>query len=120
MSLTVRVIDNVSGRPAAGVLVQLDRDDGGRWAEHAHSRTDDHGWLTGWLAVPLPRGIYRICFDLDEYFIALGIAPLLRHTMISFRNDDVTEGYGIFLFVAPSSYMVSMYKGDQPPVRPAG
>jgi 5-hydroxyisourate hydrolase len=111
MSLAVRVLDYVSARPAVGVLVQLDRDDGGRWVERARSRTDDHGWLTGWQDAPLPRGIYRISFDLDEYFVALGIVPFLRHTMISFRNDDVAEEYEIFLFAAPSSYMVSMHHG---------
>jgi 5-hydroxyisourate hydrolase len=104
MSISVRVLDWVYGRPAADMRVRLSRDHGGEWHEEASGRTDVDGYLTGWPPGNMTRGIHRLDVDLDEYFAGIGVMPFYPRITIIFRVTDLTASYHIPVLITPHAY----------------
>ena len=65
MSVMVRIINCVYGRPAAGVPIRLERDVDGVWVEQEHGVTDDQGCIARLGDDRLHRGFYRLECNLD-------------------------------------------------------
>jgi 5-hydroxyisourate hydrolase len=104
MSVAVKVINCMHGRPAAGVSVRLEGDVSGTWVEHERDLTDDHGRVA-WLGDErLARGFYRLEFNLDSYFFSLGITPVCAAVSLQFRMADPAESHDVSLFISPSSF----------------
>jgi 5-hydroxyisourate hydrolase-like protein (transthyretin family) len=102
VSITIAAIDCLHGRPAAGVLAQLERKDEHGWCPLSQARTDDSGQITQWDPEPeIERRIYRVELDLDGYFASLGIAPFMPTAVVSFRILDSLEPCRIAILITP-------------------
>jgi 5-hydroxyisourate hydrolase len=107
MSMTVHVVDCAHGRPAAGMLIQVDRDIDGRWSRQLWDRTNAAGVLEAGAAGELGRGVYRLILDADSYFATLGAFSAFPSITVSLRVADgvsclrisiVLTGFGYFVY----------------------
>jgi 5-hydroxyisourate hydrolase len=112
MSISVRVLDWVYGRPAADMGIRLSRDRGGEWHEEARGRTDVNGYLADLPPGTMTRGIHRLDVDLDEYFAGIGVMPFYPRITIIFRVTDLTASYHIPVLITPHAYATY---SDMPP-----
>ena len=114
--LSTHVLDTVSGKPAAGVKIELT--ELGASAEgllkvattNADGRTDEP-LLAG---APLRAGRYQLAFHIGAYFAAKGIAaaspPFLDVVPVRFAIAEPEGHYHVPLLVSPWSY--STYRGS--------
>jgi 5-hydroxyisourate hydrolase len=110
--ITTHVLDTSRGRPAAGVVVALERegDDGG-WIAVGRGTTDADGRLkdlTG-AGAEVEAGTYRLTFETGAYFAALEIESFYPRVAVVF---SVAAGghYHVPLLVNPFGY--STYRGS--------
>jgi 5-hydroxyisourate hydrolase len=103
--LTTHVLDTASGRPAAGVPIELFRLDPRTGLEavatNADGRTDEP------LLSTLEVGRYELLFFVGAYF---GGEGLYDEVPIRFRIEDADAHYHVPLLVSPWSY--STYRGS--------
>ncbi len=108
--LTTHVLDTARGRPAAGVAVELRRDDEliGSATTNADGRTD-HPLLEG---EALVAGVYELVFDVGAYFGGddSGAPPFLGRVPVRFGIADPDAHYHVPLLASPWSY--STYRGS--------
>jgi 5-hydroxyisourate hydrolase len=110
MSLSTHVLDSSRGRPAAGVRVRLEHDDGQRWADVAAGVTDEDGRLRDWVpADRVGRGMYRLVFDTGGYFAEQGVETFFPEVVITFSVVDDGH-YHVPLLLSPFAY--STYRGS--------
>jgi 5-hydroxyisourate hydrolase len=110
--LSTHVLDLTTGRPAAGMVIQLLRT--GRdpaliktVTTNADGRTDVPLLDGATMAV----GSYELVFHVSEYFSGLGVgSPFLGQVPVRFNLTDATVGYHVPLLVTPWSY--STYRGS--------
>ncbi|KIA64174.1 hydroxyisourate hydrolase [Nocardia vulneris] len=99
MSLSTHVLNAVTGRPAAGMLVRLSDAHGTVLAER---RTDDDGRVKD---LPAPgTGTHRLTFETGE------ISPFYPTVAIDFTVADPAAHYHVPLLLSPYSY--STYRGS--------
>ncbi|MEU9889962.1 hydroxyisourate hydrolase [Sphaerisporangium sp. NPDC051011] len=104
MSVTAQALDGVYGRSAAGVRARLEQDCLGRWQDLADAETDSEGCISEWRDKKLERGLYRIVFDSDYYFVGLGLTAAYPEIIVTFRMRDETDAYLIQVMLSPYSY----------------
>lgn len=114
--LTTHVLDTASGRPAAGVRIELHRLEGGARTLVAEARTNadgrcDRPMLEGAAFVP---GVYELTFHAGAYFDAQGLAlptpKFLDRVPIRFGIADPGAHYHVPLLIAP--FACSTYRGS--------
>lgn len=114
--LTTHVLDTASGKPAAGVLISVAREQGGAWVELGTAITNAEGrceapLLEGASFMP---GRYRLVFHLGAYFRGEGHVTqqpaFLDLVPIEFGVSDAGVHYHVPLLVTPWSY--STYRGS--------
>ncbi|MBI1198024.1 MAG: hydroxyisourate hydrolase [Phenylobacterium sp.] len=110
--LTTHVLDTMHGQPAAGVALRLSRD--GQVLASAVTNLDgrcDRPLLDGAALTP---GVYRLEFEVGEYFRDLGVAlprpAFLETVAIDFGVADANAHYHVPLLVSPYAY--STYRGS--------
>lgn len=102
MSLSTHVLDAVSGRPAAGVPVRLERDG----SVLAEAVTDDDGRVRD--LGPLAAGAHRLTFDTAAWF---GDTPAFYpEVTIAFTVTDPAAHHHVPLLLSPFAY--STYRGS--------
>jgi 5-hydroxyisourate hydrolase len=106
-AVTTHVLDTTRGRPAAGVPVVLQRDDGSALAK-AH--TDDDGRVVGLGPERLDAGSYRIVFDTGAYFAATGQTGFYPEVAVMFTVADSAQHYHVPVLLSPFGY--STYRGS--------
>ena len=106
MSLSTHVLDAVTGRPAEGVRVVVERrtDDG--WAGVTERRTDADGRVAD-LAAALESGVHRLIFDVEGY---LGPQCFYPEVAVTFRVTDPAAHLHVPLLLSPFAY--STYRGS--------
>jgi hydroxyisourate hydrolase len=107
--LTTHVLDVASGRPAAGVDIELWRDG----VLVASAVTNADGRTDAPLLATLDAGIYELRFAVGPYFAAYGAGgdpPFFDVIPVVFAVADPDAGYHVPLLVAPWSY--STYRGS--------
>lgn len=112
-SITTHVLDTARGRPAASVPITLEvRGDDGAWSLVGRGATDDDGRLRTLVPAntPLQARVYRITFDTDAYFRALGTAGFFPEVSIVFDVRDTAAHYHVPLLLSPFGY--STYRGS--------
>lgn len=117
MGLSTHVLDTMHGCPAAGMQVALYRTEGElatllqRFTLNADGRHPAGQLLA---AADLQAGTYRLCFDVNGYFQARGVAlpqpPFLDRVTLDFGVADPAQHYHVPLLVSPWSY--STYRGS--------
>lgn len=118
-AVTTHVLDTAQGRPAAGLLVRLDRVAGGGigqgseggGSEVARSRTDEDGRVRDLGPAELAPGTYRLVFDTGGYFAGQGRqAAFFPEVAVTFALDDQARHYHVPLLLSPFAY--STYRGS--------
>ena len=117
--LTTHVLDTASGRPAAGMTVELWRLDdatGDKRTLLATARTNTDGRLDAPLLAgdDLRAGVYELVFAVGAYFAAESVAllepPFLDRVPVRFGIADPSAHYHVPLLASPWAY--STYRGS--------
>ncbi len=112
-AITTHVLDLVAGTPATGMAVALwRRDPGASWVHLADSQTDDDGRVSdllpdGGLDEP---GVYRLSFQVGDYFAERGEPTFYPAVDITFAADDPAGNYHVPLLLSRFGY--STYRGS--------
>lgn len=105
-NISTHVLDAVTGRPAAGVPVELTDAAG---VTLATTTTDDDG-RAGALHSGDLSGVFRLHFDTASYFAAHGVAAFYPEVVIAFEITDPAGKYHVPLLLSPYAY--STYRGS--------
>lgn len=116
--ITSHVLDTARGRPAAGVVVQLERwDAAAGWQPIGAATTDAHGRIARFEpALALRGGEHRLRFETAEYFARQGYfaepgpAAFYPRVEVTFVVTSPSEHYHIPLLLSPFGY--STYRGS--------
>jgi 5-hydroxyisourate hydrolase len=108
--VTTHVLDAVTGRPAEGVAVALERRDPDGWEPVAESRTDGDGRVGRFGPDALDAGTYRVTFGVGEYFARHGQEAFYPEVVITFTLADPAAHYHVPLLLSP--YAFSTYRGS--------
>src|SRR3990170_613409 len=106
-AVTTHVLDTGRGRPAAGVAVVLQRDDGSVLAK-AH--TDDDGRVLELGPERLDPGSYRLVLDTAAYFEATGQSGFYPEVTVTFTVADPAQHYHVPVLLSPFGY--TTYRGS--------
>ena len=110
-TVSTHVLDNVTGRPAAGVVVALERlADGVHWTAVGTGTTDAGGRVAELAPDGVAPGTHRLVFATGAWFAAAGHESFYPEVTIAFT---VAEGDGhlhVPLLLAPYAY--STYRGS--------
>ncbi len=91
--ITTHILDTMSGKPGAGILVVLEsKTHSAGWQAIADGMTNAEGRINELLSVNdafLP-GHYRLIFDTGSYFLLRNIECFFPQIMISFVVKDPT------------------------------
>jgi 5-hydroxyisourate hydrolase len=119
--ITTHVLDVVLGKPAAGILVQLDRMLGGvgwskegkrdemaQWIAISNGTTDADGRCRNLKEGATP-GFYRLTFSAGAYLKDLGRTGIYPEISITFKCDGVSH-YHLPLLLSDNGY--TTYRGN--------
>ncbi len=115
-TLSTHVLDTASGKPAAGMTVELSILEGGRWRPLKSVTTNADGRTDAPLAegAAFAKGEYRLVFHVAQYFRAQGLAlpepPFLDRVPLRFGVADPVASFHVPLLCSPWSY--STYRGS--------
>jgi 5-hydroxyisourate hydrolase len=109
-SVSTHVLDSVSGRPAAGIAVVLERRDGDTWAVAGGGTTNADGRVPSLAAGGTRPGVHRLTFATGDWFAAARREAFYPEVTIAFtvRADD--DHLHVPLLLAPYAY--STYRGS--------
>ncbi|MEM9069007.1 MAG: hydroxyisourate hydrolase [Myxococcota bacterium] len=107
--ITTHVLDTAIGRPAAGVRITLEFDDGG-FSEIASGVTDDDGRIGNLLEGSLRPGVYRMTFFVADYLAKDGREGFYPQVPVVFSIVATDEHYHVPLLLNPFGY--STYRGS--------
>ena len=111
--LTTHVLDTTSGRPAAGISVQLARlSESGAWTNLSAGITDTDGRINSFLAgeMILAEGTYRLTFDIAAHFHALNMDSFYTVIPIVFTIQKPEQHVHVPLLLSPYGY--ATYRGS--------
>ena len=103
MSVSIRVLDCVYGRPAVGVRVDVICELEGIVVRQSRNYTGDDGYVSGSPEATQGRGFYTFIFDLDGYFRKLGYASLNSAISVRFHLLQDSHQYDVSMLITPSS-----------------
>ena len=112
-AITTHVLDVSAGRPAAGVEVLLERQQGeGLWDTVNRGLTDADGRLRSLMPEDeaLETGVYRLTFFTGAYFASRDTATFYPLVSIVFAAASGEPHYHVPLLVSPFGY--STYRGS--------
>jgi 5-hydroxyisourate hydrolase len=104
------VLDTSRGRAAVGVPVVLERAVDSGWQPVGRGTTDADGRVRDLLTSPPEVGRYRLSFDTDAYFRAVGEAGFYPEVAVTFVVGRGEEHYHVPLLLSPFGY--STYRGS--------
>jgi 5-hydroxyisourate hydrolase len=110
MGISTHILDTTRGRPAQGVSVQLEQQQGTAWKTVAQGMTDDDGRVKPLLDKIPGEGTYRISFEVAPYFARLGVSAFYPSIAIAFSVTAANEHYHVPLLLNPFGY--STYRGS--------
>jgi|SRR5687768_9121182 len=112
-AITTHVLDVSIGRPAAGVLVKLERrTPDGRWEQIGNQKTDSDGRARDLFSEggALTALVHRLTFDVGPYFKERRVDAFYEEVSIAFIVGDVSQHYHVPLLLSPFGY--STYRGS--------
>ncbi len=110
--ISTHVLDAVTGTPASGVVVRLERSGGG---EIGRASTSADGRISGFGVGAVPAGTYRLVFETGPYLAATharagGGEPFYPEVAVTFAVDGQRPRYHVPLLLGPYSY--TTYRGS--------
>jgi 5-hydroxyisourate hydrolase len=111
-SVSTHVLDTALGRPAAEIIVVLERKEGSSWVGAGRGVTDSDGRVRSMLSQGMAAapGIYRLVFDTGAYFAHRGVPAFYPQVMVIFELNEQTDHYHVPLLLSPYGY--STYRGS--------
>ncbi|MDF1814551.1 MAG: hydroxyisourate hydrolase [Verrucomicrobiales bacterium] len=103
--LSTHVLDTATGRPAAGMEIQLSRE--GRCLKSVTTNSDGRTDTPLLSDGDLEEGEYELLFDVGAYF---GETAFLGKVPVRFRISDPQQNYHVPLLCSPWAY--STYRGS--------
>lgn len=111
MSISTHVLDTARGRPASGLSITLERQDGDGWTAIGGGRTDDDGRVKGLLGGgALSKGVWRMTFETGPWFEANGVDGFYPIARVVFRVTAPEQHHHVPLLLSPFGY--STYRGS--------
>ena len=113
IAFSTHVLDTARGRPAAGILVVLEKAGaGGEWQERSRGTTDADGRIKELAPKDkvLSPGDYRLRFATEAYFKALGEAVFYPEVLVQVRIPASGGRFHLPLLLSPYGY--STYRGS--------
>jgi len=111
--ISTHVLDLIHGKPAKGVPVRLEKQDGaGDWRLLTQARTDQDGRCPQLLpsGENLSSGVYRLSFNTGNYFGLQKIDTLYPEVEVMFQARDGELHFHIPLLLSPNGY--TTYRGS--------
>jgi hydroxyisourate hydrolase len=116
-SISTHVLDTVTGKPAPGIPVRLDKwlpgtEPSEEWKSIARGATDADGRCADLVPAPAPgapEGLYRLRFDVHSYFGHRGRSSIYPEITIQFHCDGEAH-YHLPLLLSDNSY--TTYRGS--------
>jgi len=110
--ISTHVLDLATGKPAKGVPVRLEHQEGSSWRLLASAQTDQDGRCAQLLAPneALSPGVYRLAFNTASYCAAQRIDSLYPLIEITFHVRDGEDRFHIPLLLSPNGY--TTYRGS--------
>ena len=109
--ITTHVLDTSRGRPAVGVAVALAlQEASGSWQVLAQGVTDGDGRIADLLNDSVGRGVYRLTFDVREYFQLQEKPTFYPEVSVVFEIHDPDQHFHVPLLLSPYGY--STYRGN--------
>ena len=113
VTLSTHVLDATTGRPAAGLQVQLEHRGHDGWSSVGEGLTGADGRLTLPGYPPdsgFELGVYRVTFGSGAYFQMRGLASFYPEVTVTFEMTGRGEHYHVPLLLSPFAY--STYRGS--------
>ena len=112
MGISTHILDTSRGRPASGVGIHLERQEGEHFVRVGGGVTNDDGRVPVLLGdeFTLEPGTYRARFLVDTYFKGLGVAAFYPSVTIEFVVVNPSEHFHVPLLLQPFGY--STYRGS--------
>lgn len=109
--ITTHVLNTAQGKPAAGIVVQLEQRTVGGWQVLSQGVTNADGRIADLLSkeTVLGTGEYKLIFETETYFISQKVAAFYPAVEIRFYVHD-TAHYHVPLLLSPFGY--STYRGS--------
>jgi 5-hydroxyisourate hydrolase len=107
-AITTHVLDTVLGKPAAGIAVRLDRQEGNSWTAVASGVTDADGRCRS-LAQDAKQGVYRLTFDTGAYLARNNRSSIYPEISVTFTCSGEAH-YHLPLLLSDNSY--TTYRGS--------
>jgi 5-hydroxyisourate hydrolase len=107
-TITTHALDAVLGKPAAGIALRLDKQEGDVWIHVSESVTDADGRCRD-LAKNAAPGRYRLTFKTGAYLAQTSRASIYPEVSIIF-NCDGEAHYHLPLLLSDNSY--TTYRGS--------
>jgi len=110
--ITTHVLDTDLGRPATHVPVALSIQENGSWRSLATAYTNVDGRISSFAGIsePLLQGVYRLSFELKEYFTKQNRRTFYPEVHISFYVENPTEHFHVPLLLSGFGY--TTYRGS--------
>ena len=108
-AITTHVLDLVTGQPAAGVDVRLEREQGTHWTAQGHATTDADGRVREGFTPLAETGRYRLTFATGAWFAAHGVASFHPEVVIVFEVRELRHHH-VPLLLSPFGF--STYRGS--------
>jgi 5-hydroxyisourate hydrolase len=110
--ITTHILDTSRGRPAAGVVVALERESEDGWIAVGRGSSDADGRVRDLMeeGAEVEAGTYRLTFETGTYFAARCVESFYPRVTVTFRVGSAGEHYHVPLLVNPFGY--STYRGS--------
>lgn len=109
--ITTHVLDTSRGRPAEGVPIRLEVQEGDSWRQLAADVTNSDGRVAALLEPgSLRPATYRITFDTAAYFEAQKVEGFYPYAQVVFTIRSLDQHYHVPLLLNPFGY--STYRGS--------
>ncbi|MBJ3814358.1 hydroxyisourate hydrolase [Shimwellia pseudoproteus] len=111
-TLSVHILNQQTGTPAAGVEVVLEQKQGDGWKKLNTATTDNDGRIKGlWPEQPAATvGDYRVIFKTGSYFSAQKLDSFFPEIPVEFHIGKPAEHYHVPLLL--SQYGYATYRGS--------